>query len=195
MAFNVSYKGLNDRNIKHIYSDQTIKFTYPHRVSFRPLREDIPLPPLKRYPRRFYDYYPRYNIGIPRAPAFRETDQDNIDRIVRRICKPIECQRKRRKDIHYDEEEAGVSSSYSGERSPGRHDTAEEDGSFSRSDGASTDRSDASRRRKPLDITALVARLQKPTESSRRKQYDQRKEEDEREDHRGKFSPLPPIED
>ena len=193
MAFNVSYMGLNDRNIKHIYSDQTIKFTYPHRVSFRPLREDIPLPPLKRYPRRFYDYYPRYNIGIPRAPAFRETDQENVERIVRRICKPIECQRRRRKDIPYDEDD-DVTNSYNGERSPGR-DRREEDGSFSRSDGASTDRSDGSRRRKPLDITALVARLQKPTESSRRKHYEQRKKEDQREDHRGKFSPLPPIDD
>ena len=191
MAFNVSYKGLNDRNIKHIYSDQTIKFTYPHRVSWRPLREELPLPPLKRYPRRFYDYYPRYNIGIPRAPAFRETDQENIDRIVRRICKPIECQKKRRKDIPYDDEDDTAS----GGRSPGRE-RGEDDSNYTPSEGASTNRSDVSRKRKQqLDIAELVARLQKPTESSRRKHYEQRKEEDQREDHRGKFTPLPPIDD
>ncbi|GFS18176.1 hypothetical protein ElyMa_001514700 [Elysia marginata] len=190
MAFNVSYKGLNDRNIRHIYSDQTIKFTYPHRVSWRPLREDIPLPPLKRYPRRFYDYYPRYNIGIPRAPAFRETDQENIERIVRRICKPIECQKTRRMDKQWSEDYDD-----GGERSPGRDRGDEEERNLSRSDGGDTDRSNCSRKRKQMDIAALVARLQKHTESSRRKQFDLRKEEDLKEDHRGKFSPLPPIED
>ncbi|GFO09625.1 hypothetical protein PoB_003613000 [Plakobranchus ocellatus] len=183
MAFNVSYKGLTDRNIKYIYSDRTIKFTYPHRVNFRPLKEELPLPPLKRYPRRFYEYYPRYNIGLPRAPAFRETDQDNIERIVRRICKPIECQKARRRDI-LSEDEDDIENG--GERSFG---------STSRSDGGSTDRSDVSRKRKQMDIAALVARLQKPTESSRRKNYEQRKEEDRREEQRGKFSPLPPIDD
>lgn len=93
-------------------------------------------------------------------------------------------------DIRDDEQDGRRSSHEGAESSPGREKGDDE----ATTDGGSTNRSCGSRKQRQLDIAALVARLQKQTESSRRKQYEQRKEEDKREDHRGKFSPLPPIE-
>ena len=54
----------------------------PRQEQWRPLREERPLPPLKRYPQRFYDYYPGLHIGLPRAPAFRGLYPSGVSHLV-----------------------------------------------------------------------------------------------------------------
>ncbi|XP_012938962.1 trigger factor [Aplysia californica] len=197
MAFSVSYKSMTDRDIKYTYSDQKISFVYPHRTSFRPLKEERPLPPLKKYPRRFYEYYPRFHIGIPRAPAFRGTDPDRVDRIVARICKPIECQKARRRDIQPEQTTHHVDNDnddHDDDEDDDDDNNNNDDDANKNSRGSDTHRSDASNtssRFTAKDISELTARLQKPTESSRQKAYLQRRQEDDREE--ANRSEIPPL--
>lgn len=105
-AFALSYHGLTRGNIRHIYS-------YNNRLPFvpeaRPLwgsSQFIPTPLIQRYPPRFYDYYPAFNVGLPRAPAFNRLSAAEISEMVARMGKPITCQRDRQKQKRSSNEHA-----------------------------------------------------------------------------------------
>ena len=105
-AFALSYHGLTRGNIRHIYS-------YNNRPPFvpeaRPLwgsSQFIPTPLVQRYPPRFYDYYPAFNVGLPRAPAFNHLSAAEISEMVARMGKPITRQRDRQKQKRSSNEHA-----------------------------------------------------------------------------------------
>ena len=92
-AFALSYQGLTGRDIRHIYS-------YRAREAFvlapRPLggsSQFLPVPLARRWPPRFYDYYPAFGMGLPRAPAFQRLSALQVQRMLQRLSRPIACQR------------------------------------------------------------------------------------------------------
>ncbi|XP_071096919.1 uncharacterized protein [Haliotis cracherodii] len=90
-AFSTSFQTVLENNIRHMYSYTGKRPVHHHHYVHLP-RVRLPTPNRKRYPRRFYDFYPEMNIGIPRAPAFREVDQKGMDDIVARLQTRITCQ-------------------------------------------------------------------------------------------------------
>ena len=54
----------------------------------------------QRFPKRFYDYFPQQNIGLPRAPAFRLAKKKSVDEMIERICRPAVCRSSRAKEKH-----------------------------------------------------------------------------------------------
>ncbi|XP_076436741.1 uncharacterized protein LOC143276186 [Babylonia areolata] len=97
MAFSVSYEGLTRGNIRHIYSYKATSIFTPTPRPFGKTTQFLPQPLSQRYPPRFYDYYPAFNIGLPRAPAFDRLPPGEIQEMVDRMQKPISCQRERDK--------------------------------------------------------------------------------------------------
>ncbi|XP_067661630.1 uncharacterized protein [Haliotis asinina] len=90
-AFSTSFQAALENNIRYMYSYTGKRPVHHHRY-VHVSRVHLPTPNWKRYPRRYYDFYPDMNIGIPRAPAFREVDQSAVDDIVTRLQKNITCQ-------------------------------------------------------------------------------------------------------
>ncbi|KAL8566628.1 hypothetical protein ACOMHN_049769 [Nucella lapillus] len=95
MAFSISYEGLTRGNIRHIYSYRAADTFVPTPRPFGKTTQFLPQPLVQRYPPRFYDYYPAFDIGLPRAPAFDRRSADQVREMLERIQKPIACQRER----------------------------------------------------------------------------------------------------
>lgn len=91
-AFALSFYDLTRENIRHIYCDSKphIHVTSPKPFSKCSQFLDVPL--LRRFPPRFYDFYPAFNVGLPRAPAFNRMTLAEIREMVKRMGKPTACQ-------------------------------------------------------------------------------------------------------
>ncbi len=90
-AFGTSYQSALDNDIRHMYSSAgRLPVRKYHKFYVQRVQPAVPL--WKRYPRRYYDFYPEYDIGIPRAPAFRALKEESLEELVQRLRKPITCQ-------------------------------------------------------------------------------------------------------
>jgi hypothetical protein len=92
MAFCVTWTGLNDKNIKHLYSTKETKFHNrrtriynPKSLSFEVSERVVP----RRERRRLFAYDERYGAKLPRAPAFGEPlPSDYVNDMVNRLTQP-----------------------------------------------------------------------------------------------------------
>lgn len=104
-AFGLSYHGLTHGNIRHIYSYNSRQVFVPAPRPFGGSSQFLPVSLVERFPPRFYDYYPAFNMGLPRAPAFDRLSAEEIREMVDRMGKPIACQRDRQKQKRSKEHE------------------------------------------------------------------------------------------
>ena len=110
MSFCVTWTGLNEKNIKHLYSTKEPRFIQrrsrlynPPSLSFE-LSEHRP----RRDWKRLHEYDERYGASLPRAPAFRTAPKDYVDGLVTRLTKrsriklaPRDCEHYQRSFAEY----------------------------------------------------------------------------------------------
>lgn len=92
-GFCTTYHQINDMNIKHLYSDYKEPIVRRKRMPNRivAVREQDKLErQMKRFSleRRCNEFVPELNISLPRAPAFRGADKEQINEIVKRLYRP-----------------------------------------------------------------------------------------------------------
>lgn len=104
-GFRSTYRSISLNDIRNIYSgpERASKIELTCRESSldrklnkrdRVLEEAHKMRMERRYTERFNDYVPEYKIYLPKAPAFRETNDKNVKQIVDRLFHPPELVRK-----------------------------------------------------------------------------------------------------
>lgn len=91
MAFSLGYASLCDRDIQHLYTSFEIKPPPKRRArKYEPVfLEELDSERHQRsLNRRFMEYIPKWEIELPRAPAFRTLDSRYIKRVVKRLTHP-----------------------------------------------------------------------------------------------------------
>lgn len=90
----ISFNRLTNGNIRHIYSVRPRPAFIPAPRQHGRTSQFVPVTLEERYPPRFYDYYPAYQVGLPRAPAFDRFTAEKVRELVERLRRPIACQQK-----------------------------------------------------------------------------------------------------
>lgn len=92
-----SYTKIQNLNIRHIYSERPFYIgpkTWQFQnngILYHDRRVAMPkrLPKFElRFQERCLEYLPDYSFKIPKAPAFRLMDRENVDEIVERLTRP-----------------------------------------------------------------------------------------------------------
>ena len=93
MAFSMGYRSLCDNDIQHLYTSFESKPSprrkprkyepgpaYQEQLDSERHQREINQP--------FVEYIPKWDVELPRAPAFRTYDSKHITRVVKRLTKP-----------------------------------------------------------------------------------------------------------
>ncbi|KAK7505051.1 hypothetical protein BaRGS_00003621 [Batillaria attramentaria] len=91
MAFSLTFRGILDNNIRHVYSGMPVQMSYRHSTEYPnmdQLRQRRENQQLKDYVLRTSEYQSDYQCLIPRAPAFRLLSRHEVDEIVQRVGRP-----------------------------------------------------------------------------------------------------------
>ena len=92
MAFRYAYGELCDRNINHIYTYGKEKPPAKRKRTMKYEPQFLETMESKRHQRwlnrHFMEYYPKWEIDLPRAPAFRTFDSSYMDNVVTRLTHP-----------------------------------------------------------------------------------------------------------
>ncbi|OWF54634.1 hypothetical protein KP79_PYT04361 [Mizuhopecten yessoensis] len=112
-GFCTTYHQINSMNIKHLYSEYKNPIIRRKRVPNRivAVREEDKLERQKlrfSVDRRCNEFVPELNISLPRAPAFRGADKEQVDEIVQRLCRPktADTSQRRERMLAREEEES-----------------------------------------------------------------------------------------
>ena len=94
----LTFNDILAKNVRHVYSGPTneIKFRRPKHQHTLELHQRIyeeQTRPPDRLKLRFEEYHPKFNIFLPRAPAFRQVNRSEIQDIVFRVSKPTNSSR------------------------------------------------------------------------------------------------------
>ncbi|KAH3795185.1 uncharacterized protein LOC127838074 [Dreissena polymorpha] len=107
MAFIVTYHSLSRNNIRNLYSGLPEEYrlrtlsspkslTCQQRTSQQYYRAN----PRERFlSDRYYEFNYEYNARIPRAPAFRQLPQAEVEKLVERLSSPTVRERRRASDL------------------------------------------------------------------------------------------------
>lgn len=93
MAFSMGYRSLCDNDIQHLYTSFEIKPSpkrkprkyYPGPAYLEKLESERHVREINR---PFVEYIPKWDIELPRAPAFRTFDSKHTTRVVKRLTHP-----------------------------------------------------------------------------------------------------------
>lgn len=89
--FKTSFNSILSRDLKHIYSGFPRVMKYRHSPAY-PTQEQLKIKEesshLKTYVLKSSEFVPEYSCLIPRAPAFRILSRHEIDGVVNRLTKP-----------------------------------------------------------------------------------------------------------
>ncbi|XP_041371192.1 uncharacterized protein LOC121384733 [Gigantopelta aegis] len=95
----LTFNDILAKNVRHVYSGlpTEIRFRRPKHQHALELHQRIyeeQTRPPDRFQLRVQEYLPRFNISLPRAPAFRQVSQSEMKDIVFRVSKPTNSSRK-----------------------------------------------------------------------------------------------------
>ncbi|KAL4218920.1 hypothetical protein ACF0H5_021507 [Mactra antiquata] len=150
--FKTSFNSILNRDLKHIYSGFPQVLKYRHSAPY-PTQEQLKIQEennvLKTYVLKSSEFVPEYKCMIPRAPAFRVLSRHEINGVVSRLTKPTVASQgiSRTSDNSMLEEKQKQHAKFLGIQ---RIDTREQ--------------------------TMLVERMTRPTQSSRMREYQTRRQ-------------------
>ena len=92
MAFRYAYDELCDRNIQHLYTYRQEKKPAKRKTTMKYEPHFLQKLESKRhrslFDRHFMEYIPKWEIELPRAPAFRTVDSTYMNEVVTRLTHP-----------------------------------------------------------------------------------------------------------